>query len=115
MVRSLLEFGLKAWDESGGSVADFLLTEFSDTDMIDNKQLVRIMETYKTWYAEGSEPGVKSFLYHEDTELSALVVSIMDFNYEISPTWKEHFEGKIPTREDLYKEEVQSTLNATSN
>ena len=110
MVRSLLEFGLKPWDENG-SVADFLLTEFSDTELIDNKQLVRIMDTYKAWYAEGSEPGVKSFLYHEDSQLSALVVSIMDFNYEISPNWKEHFEGKIPTREDLYKEEVQSTLN----
>jgi DNA primase len=69
------------------------------------------METYRGWYNEGSEPGVKSFLYHEDSQLSALVVSIMDFNYEISPNWKEHFEGKIPTREELYKEEVQSTLN----
>ncbi len=43
--------------------------------------------------------------------MSSLVVSIMDFNYEISPKWKEHFEGHIPTREDLFKEEVFSTLN----
>ncbi|MDR3713929.1 MAG: DNA primase [Puia sp.] len=110
MVRSLLEFGNKIWDEHG-SVADFLLAEFSDTDMIDNKQLVRILEAYRTLYAEGAEPGVKDFLYHEDPVLSALVVAIMDVNYEISHNWKEHFEGRLPTREDLYKEEVQSTLN----
>ena len=40
-----------------------------------------------------------------------LVVSIMDFPYELSPNWKDHYEGKIPTREELYKEEVISTLN----
>ncbi|MFZ1451818.1 MAG: DNA primase, partial [Ferruginibacter sp.] len=57
------------------------------------------------------EPTAKNFLYHEDQQMSSLVVSIMDFNYEISPKWKEHFEGYIATREDLFAEEVFSTLN----
>ena len=35
----------------------------------------------------------------------------MDVNYEVSPNWKEHYDGVILTREDLYKEEVFSTLN----
>jgi DNA primase len=35
----------------------------------------------------------------------------MDFPYELSPNWKDHFEGKILTREDLYKEEILSTVN----
>ena len=35
----------------------------------------------------------------------------MDFNFEVSPKWKEHYEGHIATREELYKEEVFSTLN----
>jgi DNA primase len=35
----------------------------------------------------------------------------MDVNTEISPNWKEHYEGHIPTREDLFREEVFSTLN----
>ena len=43
--------------------------------------------------------------------MSALVVSIMDFNYEISPNWSAHFEGHIATREELFAEEVFSTLN----
>ena len=47
----------------------------------------------------------------EDQKLSTLVVSIMDSPYELSPNWKEHYEGRIFTREDLYKEEVISTLN----
>ena len=36
---------------------------------------------------------------------------MMEVNTEISPNWKEHYEGHIPTREDLFKEEVTSTLN----
>ena len=110
MVRSLIEFGLKEWDEKN-KVADYIFGESIDHDMIDNKKLVRILQTYKSWYDEGIEPTSKNFLYQEDQELSTIVVSIMDFPYEVSPNWKEHFEGKINTREDLYKEEVFSTLN----
>ncbi|MFI5154734.1 MAG: DNA primase [Chitinophagales bacterium] len=110
IVRSLLEFGLQPWDNEK-RVADFMLEESRDQDMIDNKQLVRVLETYRSWYENGQEPTVKQFLYQEDQELSRLVVSIMDFPYELSPNWKDHYEGKLFSREELYKEEVMSTLN----
>ncbi len=110
IVRSLLEFGLKPWDEQK-TVADFMLDESMDQDMIDNKELIKILDMYKEWYSQGLEPSAKTFLYHPDQQLSRLVVSILDFPYELSPNWKDHYEGKIPTREELYKEEVLSTLN----
>ena len=110
MVRSLLEFGLREWDDDK-RVADYIFEESVDHDMIDNKSLLRVMESYKVWYDEGIEPTSKNFLYHEDLELSTLVVSIMDMSHELSPNWKDHYEGKILTRDDLYKEEVISSLN----
>lgn len=110
IIRSLLEFGLKSWDEQK-RVADYMLEEFMDQDMIDNKDLLRVLHQYKDWYEQGLEPTSRNFLYQEDQKLSALVVSIMDFPYELSPNWKEHYEGKIPTREELYREEVISTIN----
>ena len=79
--------------------------------MFDNKSLLRVINSYKVWYDEGIEPTAKNFLYHEDLELSTLVVSIMDMSHELSPNWKDHYEGKILTRDDLYKEEVISSLN----
>jgi DNA primase len=110
MIRSLLDFGLRSWDENT-SVADYIFTEAADIyDLIDNRRLVMILDTYKTWYEEGLEPTTKNFLYHEDQELSTLAVSIMDLHYELSLNWKEHFDGKIATREDLYKEDVLSTM-----
>src|SRR5664279_3213332 len=109
IVRSLLEFGLRKWDEEK-TVADYLLPEFEDEDMFDNKSLFRVLQLYKTWYEEKLEPTARNFLYHEDQTLGALVVSIMDFPYEVSENWKMHYEGKIPTRDELYLEEVGSTL-----
>lgn len=113
MVRSLLEFGLKDWDEQQ-KVAQYIFTEIETNhldELIDNKDLLQVVHTYKAWYKAGLEPTSKNFLYNDNLQMSSLVVSIMDFNYEISHNWKEHFEGHIPTREDLFKEEVFSTLN----
>ncbi|MBK7374276.1 MAG: DNA primase [Chitinophagaceae bacterium] len=113
MIRSLLEFGLKQWNGEL-KVAEYIFTEIDENhleELFDNKELVRIYNTYKAWYQAGIEPTPKNFLYHDDLQMSSLVVRIMDFNYEISPNWKEHFEGHIATREELFAEEVFSTLN----
>jgi DNA primase len=113
MVRSLLEFGLKTW-EGELRVADHVFTEIEVNDLeelLDNKDLLSLLKTYKTWYDEGLEPTARTFLYHEDDVVRKLAMQVMDYHYEISPNWKEVYEGKIDTREDLYREEVFSTLN----
>ncbi len=110
VVRTLVEFGLKEWDKDR-KVADYFFEELVDEDLFDNKQLLHIIHTYKIWYDEAAEPTPKTFLYHPDQQLSALMVSIMDFPYELSGKWKTEFEMPVPTREDVYREEVVSTLN----
>lgn len=113
MTRCLLEFGLRKWDEEK-TVADYILAEAEENnfeELIDNKQLLWVMKAYKTFYDQGLEPTPKTFLYNEDTAMSALVIGLMDEPHELSPNWKEVFEGKIATRDDLYKEEVFSTVN----
>jgi DNA primase len=111
MIRDLLEFGLKPWDDTT-LVADYIFAQaFDYYEMIDNKRLLKILETYKAWYDSGLEPTTKNFLYHEDQELSTLAVSIMDFGYQLSDNWKDHYEGKIATGDDLYKEDVLSTMS----
>lgn len=109
LVRALLEFGTKTWDVDT-TVAALIFKEWEEQELIDNPQLRRVVDTYKAWYDAGLNPSHKSFIYHDDVELSSLVVSIMDFPYELSHNWKEHYDGKIFTREDLYREEVTSVL-----
>ncbi|MEJ7625960.1 MAG: DNA primase [Ferruginibacter sp.] len=113
MVRSLLDFGLMKWDDNK-KVADYILSEIEENEldkMLDNKDLVSILEIYKVWFENGLQPTSKNFLYHEDHKINQLVLKIMEVNVEISPNWKEHYEGHINTREDLFREEVISTLN----
>jgi DNA primase len=113
VVRTLLEFGLKSWDQER-SVANYIFEEFEVNgllDLLNNKKLLNLIDTYKNWYDNGIEPTPKNFLYHENQELSVLAVSLMDTPFELSPNWKEYYEGPMPGREELYKEEVFSCLN----
>ncbi len=113
MVKALLEFGTRLWDDRQ-TVADYIFEEFESNglqELIDNQALLRMIETFRNLYKEGVDPGPKNFLYHEDTELSKLAISLMETAYELSINWKEHYEGPIPGRDDLYKEEVFSTVN----
>lgn len=111
MIRALLEYGLRPWDERM-LVADHILAESTElVDLIDNKRLLRILDLYRKLYEQGMEPGTRTFLYNEDQELSTLAVSIMDLHYEISPNWKDHYDGKILSPDELYKEDVQSTMS----
>ncbi len=113
IVRSLLEFGLKKWDEEM-SVAEYIFHEIDENeliDMIENPTLVGIITSYRKLYDNGENPTDKEFLYYEDVNVSRLVISLMDSQTEISEHWKKHFEGKIATREDLFIEEVKSTLS----
>jgi DNA primase len=112
IVRTLLEFGLKDWDDET-SVANHIFNEMDENDlesMVENKNLLTIINLYKTWYEEGKNPTDKDFLYYEDATLNNLVINLMDSQTEISSNWNKRYEGKIATREDLFREEVISTL-----
>lgn len=113
VVRALVEFGIKPWDDDM-TVAEFILRDMEEnglTEMIENKDLVRLIQAYRTEYEHGNEPTARQFLYHQDPVLSQLTVSILDTSYEISPRWKEKLDVAPPSREDLYKPEVESCMN----
>lgn len=112
-VRSMIEFGLKPWDEEQ-TVAEYLFAEFDQNDMhevFDNQKLLEIMDLYRKWYMEGLQPTDKDFLYYENKSMHELIIRVMETNVEISPNWKNFYEGHIATREELYREEVRGTLN----
>ncbi len=109
LVRCMLEFGLKSTAD-GRTVAQLVFDEINNHLLVDDPELQQIIDTYQTWYNAGLQPTAKNFLYHEDQQLSAKVVGIVDFPYELSPNWKQHFEGKIRTREELFLEDINSTL-----
>lgn len=113
LVRCLIEFGQNEW-ENETTVAAYLLKEIEENEldvMMENQTLLQVLLQYREWNQEGKAPNEKSFLYLENRTLSELVIQLMSNDAEISPKWKEKYEGHIPTRAELFREEIISCLN----
>ncbi len=112
-IRCLVEFGLKEWAD-GQSVAQYIFEEAAENDLealMENRQLVDIFNLYKQAYFNNEQPTAKTFLYYPDLSIARLVIELMDNSEsELSPKWKEIYEGKLSTRDDLYIEDVTSAL-----
>lgn len=112
VVRALIEFGTMVWDENM-TVAAYIFEEVENDgleDLFDNKVLVRLLQTYRIMYHDGSNPTEKSFLYHPDQEITQLAVSLFTEKHEVSPNWNKFYKSEIKNRADLYREEVQSCM-----
>ncbi len=113
LVRCLIEFGHMPFEEEQ-SVAEFIFHEMAENELepaFENQVLVQMIRTYQDWLNEGKTLSSKSFLYHEDQAISSLAIGIFEFRHEVSPNWKKFYDGKIPTREERYREEVTSSMN----
>jgi DNA primase len=110
LTRCLLEFGLLPWTEEQ-TVADYILQEKEAWDLIELPELTEIVTLYKIMLNEGEQPEIKRFMYHENPMISRVAVSLQDIRYELSHNWKkEPFSIVVPTREELYREELTSVL-----
>lgn len=109
LIRCLIEFGTRPWNEEQ-TIADHIFSEMDDSGMFDNERLVGVYEVYKNWYKQGLQPGPKSFLYYEDQAMSALVVSILDFPYELSSNWELKHEVKPVPENEYISNLTTSTL-----
>jgi DNA primase len=69
-----------------------------------------VLNTYRAWHQQGIPVDSKQFLYHEDPEISKLSIELLEEKENISPNWNRRYEGKIPSRDDLYREEINSIL-----
>ena len=113
MVKAVLEYGLKEWNEDL-KVVDYVFREIEENqleELIDNKELLQVLQTYKRWYKEGIEPTEKNFLYYENQSESSLVAGLLDFKHELSLNWKPRFDIHVPYGEEQYLVDVYSSLN----
>lgn len=109
MVRCLLEYGDKQW-ENNQYVANYLLDDFGIDEFINDDILLQIVESYKHLIQSGELPSVKYFLYNDNIEISNTVISLLAFPYEISKGWQEKFRQEVPEREDRYVSDINSIL-----
>ncbi|MBU6157769.1 MAG: DNA primase [Bacteroidetes bacterium] len=110
MVRCLIEFGHLPWTETE-NVATYLFNEMDAWDIEMQPALQKIVVAYQQLLKNNIEPNSKHFLYHEDAEISSTAVALQEIKEEVSSRWKEApHEIKVPTREELYLNEIFSVM-----
>jgi DNA primase len=109
VLRVLLEYGLRNWDEHR-TMAQYIFEELEQFHF-DNPDNEKIFEEYKTWYRQGLEPTAKSMLYHDNEMIRNLVVNISVNQHELSQKWDEVMEGMNIVNRDTSHQDVQMSVN----
>ena len=103
IARILLEHGLKKYDDTK-LIAEHVFEEMVDESLIDNPEVVQLFNTYKNKFSEQRASADKSFfIYHPDTKLSTLAVSLLNFPYDESEHWKREFSQATGYQKSLFE------------
>ena len=103
IARILLEHGLKTYDGSK-LIAEHLFEEMVDESLIDNTDVINLLNTFKTLLQSDRSSADKNFfIYHSDTKLSTLAVSLLNVPYEESEHWKREFSQATGYQKSLFE------------
>jgi DNA primase len=111
IARILLEHGYKKWDDAQ-LIAQHVLTELPEEDLIDNEVIVKFIHTYKEVLADHIKPEKNYFLYHPDPVISTLAVSLSYFPYEESPHWKRELSQSTGYQKSLFEQDYKAFINS---
>jgi DNA primase len=111
IARILLEYGTKKWDNQE-LIAEYVLSELPEEDLIDNQSVLKLIEEYKQQLTlHHHTPDKNHFVYHPDQTLSTLAVSLLQFPYEESIHWKRELSQSTGYQKSLFEQDYKSFLN----
>lgn len=107
VARILLEHGHKAWNDQM-NVAQFLLSEVPEDDLIDNEAVIKLMHVYRDHLAAHQPIDKSYFVYNTDPTLSTLAVSLLQVPFEQSEHWKRELSNSAGFQQRLFKQDVKA-------
>jgi DNA primase len=110
IARILLEYGSREWKDSL-RVAEYVLSEMPDEDLIDNQAVAKMIQTFKQSLDSRNIPDKNFFVYHDDSVLSSLAVSLLQFPYEESVHWKRELSQSTGYQKALFEQDYRSFLD----
>jgi DNA primase len=110
IARILLEYGNRKWNHQE-LIAQHVLSELPEDDLIDNQTVLKLIEEYKQQIANHHTPDKNYFIYHPDRSLSTLAVSLLHFPYEESIHWKRELSQSTGYQKSLFEQDYKSFLN----
>ncbi|MGK2862917.1 MAG: DNA primase [Chitinophagaceae bacterium] len=110
LARILLVYGLKKWDESK-LIAEHIFEQMVDESLIDNKNVLVLVNTFKVVLERNAEEANKSyFIYHPDPGLSTFAVSLLNFPYEESERWRTEFSQAGGFQKQLFEQSYEDFM-----
>jgi DNA primase len=114
VARILLEYGIKKWDDSK-LVAEYIFEEMVDESLIDNREVIRLIAAFKELLQQDRSAADKNyFIYHPDTKLSTLVVSLLNFPYEESDHWRREFSQASGYQKNLFEQSYEDFIKTVA-
>jgi DNA primase len=114
VARILLEHGSKAWDESK-LIAEYIFSEMVDESLVDNQVVVKLIAVYKEVLQQDATLANKNyFIYHPDTQLSLLAVSLLNFPYEESEHWRREFSQATGYQKNLFEQKYEDFIKTVA-
>ena len=114
IARILLEYGRMKWDDTK-LIAEHIFEEMVDDSLIDNADVVRLIHSFKEILQNNpGELNKNYFIYHPDTKLSALAVSLLNFPYEESEHWRREFSQASGYQKNLFEKNYEDFMKTVA-
>ena len=114
VARILLEYGIRKWDDSK-LIAEHIFEEMVDESLIDNSDVIRLIAAFKELLLQDRSAADKNyFIYHPDTKLSTLAVSLLNFPYEESDHWRREFSQASGYQKNLFEQSYEDFIKTVA-
>lgn len=110
IARILLEYGSRKWQDSQ-LVAEFVLNELPEDDLIQNQTVLQLIQEYKRHLGSHDALDKNFFVYHPDNQLSTFAVSLLHFPYEQSERWRKDMAQSIGYQKQLFEKDFKTFMN----
>ncbi len=114
IARILLEYGTKYWDDHQ-LIADYIFSEMLDESLLDNPDIISLINSFKEQIQTAPQQVNKNyFIYHPDTKLSSLAVSLLNFPYEESEHWRKEYSQATGYQKQLFEQNYEQFIQTVA-
>jgi len=114
LARMLLEHGTRYWDDTQ-LIADHIFSEMIDESLLDNPDIIRLINTFRDQIRTTPQQINKNyFVYHPDTKVSSLAVSLLNFPYEESDHWRKEYSQATGYQKQLFEQTYEQFIDTVA-